>query len=229
MARRSSGNRILSLVVLVVFGAISLWMRGREDAGGSGVSEGGGGGFSGEAGVGGGATGRGGFTRLDGCRLVSDRSNDGDSFRLDWDGRGIVLRLYFVDAPEKYHHPRGFNVERLADQGRYFGELSEERTIEVGLAAREFTLNALKTGAFHVLTRWESVYKSERDYGLVVFDDGPDAGRYLSELLVAEGLARIHTKGVDLPDGRARRQFENHLREIEKDARKAKRGGWGGG
>jgi hypothetical protein len=48
----------------------------------------------------------------------------------------------------------------------------------------------------------------------------------LAEKLVREGLARIHTTGAALPDGRSARQFEAGLRELERQARAAGRGGW---
>jgi endonuclease YncB( thermonuclease family) len=44
---------------------------------------------------------------------------------------------------------------------------------------------------------------------------------------VQAGLARIHTKGVRMPDGRKANDYENHLREVEKAARAAQRGAWG--
>ncbi|MEQ1854395.1 MAG: hypothetical protein ABMA01_22730, partial [Chthoniobacteraceae bacterium] len=42
------------------------------------------------------------FQKIENCRWKADRWNDGDSFHaMLGDGRGeIVVRLYFVDAPE---------------------------------------------------------------------------------------------------------------------------------
>ena len=55
----------------------------------------------------------------------------------------------------------------------------------------------------------------------------PDGTEHpLPALLVEAGLARIHTKGADLPDGTRRARFEHGLRSLEKSARLAGRGGW---
>ena len=44
--------------------------------------------------------------------------------------------------------------------------------------------------------------------------------------LVENGLARVFTKGADLPDGTPQQKFSHHLRLLEKAARLDKRGGW---
>ena len=49
----------------------------------------------------------------------------------------------------------------------------------------------------------------------------------LEETLVREGLVRIHTKGADLPDGTPVKERLKQLRELEKDAKQARRGAWG--
>lgn len=164
----------------------------------------------------------GGFETLAGCRLHEDRNNDGDSFKLSHGGEVIELRLYFVDAPEKRLHQ--YNGERLDHQGRYFGGLSREETISIGLKAKEHTERLLISRPFRVVTRWQPVFESGRHYGFIFFED---TGEELSESLVKEGLARIYTEGTNLPDGRKKADFERHLKQLEAAAKKAKRGGWG--
>jgi hypothetical protein len=75
-----------------------------------------------------------------------------------------------------------------------------------------------------VITRWQPVFESGRFYAFIFFDD---TGEELSESLTREGLSRIYTEGTDLPDGRKKADFERHLKKLEAEAKKAKRGGWG--
>lgn len=160
------------------------------------------------------------WEELAGCRLVEDRGNDGDSFVVEHQGRRHTLRLYFADCPEKYRHQ--YNGDRLADQGRYFGGLSEGETVGVGEEARDFALERLRAGGFAVLTRWEPVFDSERYYAFVGVPQGD-----LGELLVREGLARIYTKGENRPRGASAAAEKQRLQGLEGEARRARRGGWG--
>lgn len=161
------------------------------------------------------------FVLLQNARLTDDAGNDGDSFKLAHDGGEHVLRLYFVDCPEKRQYSLVNN--RLKDQAGYFGGLSIPQTVSVGVEAKAFTEKLLQEQRFTVQTRWERVYDSQRSYALVFFDDGEE----LSEKLVKAGLCRIHTKGTLMPDGQREFDFENHLRELEREAKATKRGAWG--
>ena len=154
------------------------------------------------------------------CSLVEDRGNDGDSFVVQHQGQRRTLRLYFADCPEKYRHQ--YNGDRLADQGRYFGGLSEAETVSLGEEARDFALDRLRTGKFTVQTRWEQVFDSERYYAFVRLPQGD-----LGQLLVQEGLARIYTKGENRPQGTSAAAEKQRLQALEREARQARRGGWG--
>ena len=58
-----------------------------------------------------------GYDKFRNARLVADEGNDGDSFYVDLGGRKVQLRLYFVDAPEKYLSDRYENQQRrVAEQ-----------------------------------------------------------------------------------------------------------------
>jgi len=50
---------------------------------------------------------------------------------------------------------------------------------------------------------------------------------WLHELLVAQGLVRIHTKPYTLPDNTSASEQKKKLKELEALAKKEKRGGWG--
>lgn len=160
------------------------------------------------------------YARLTNGRLEEDRNNDGDSFRIALDGTSHVFRIYFADAPEKRLNQ--FNGDRLDQQGRYFGHRDRNTTIQLGLEAKRFAERLLLSTPFAIHTRWQKVYDSGRFYAFVQFEDG----EYLSEKLVKEGLCRIYTEGAETPDGRSRREFEAHLRQLEGEARRAHRGGW---
>lgn len=162
-----------------------------------------------------------GYEVLTGCALVENRNNDGDSFKIRRDGGVHEFRLYFVDAPEKRLHQH--NGERLDHQGRYFGGLSRNRTIAIGQQAKELAGELMSARPFRVETRWQPVFDSGRFYAFVFFDDDGDE---LSEKLVRAGLARIYTEGADLPDGRKKADFERHLKKLEAEAKKNKRGAW---
>lgn len=154
-----------------------------------------------------------------GCTLIEDRGNDGDSFRVRQAGTDHILRLYFADCPEKYRNQ--YNKDRISEQGRYFGGLTEEETLEVGESARDFSLGCLREAPFTVLTRSEQVFESGRYYAFVTTRQGD-----LAELLVGKGLARIHTKGDSRPRGASSAQAKQRLLAIERKARTAKVGGW---
>lgn len=166
-----------------------------------------------------------GYDRLDGCRLVDHRNNDGDSFHVRHGDREFELRLYYVDSPEKYLSDRYADQrQRVAEQGRDFGGLSPEQTVEVGKAAKMYTERLLQGKTFTVFTKWESVYNSERVYAFVQL---PGSEEYLGEELVEKGLVRIHTKGEPTPDGQSYRDHKARLEALERAAREAGRGAWG--
>lgn len=154
-----------------------------------------------------------------------DGYNDGDSFKLKHANGVQEFRLYFVDCPEMRLHD--YNEDRLRDQGRNLGGRSIPEMIEIGERARDFTAALLRERPFEVFTRWEQVYKSRRRYIMVRVTEPDGNQAYLAELLVREGLARIHTKGVDLPEGTKEAAFEKHLRQVEARARANRRGAWG--
>lgn len=152
---------------------------------------------------------------LEGCQLVENWRNDGDSFRVHWNGGEFILRLYFADTPESDYRYR----DRTKAQAAYFG-ITEDQAVEVGKLAREFTRNALKDG-FSVRTRWQGVFggeKTVRKYGIVTVPEGD-----LAELLVANGLARIHGMGIG---GKTWEEVER-LKVLEAQAKAEKRGAWG--
>src|ERR1043166_4357880 len=80
------------------------------------------------------------WQRVDNCKWLANRWNDGDSFHLlTGDGnREIVARLYFVDTPEAETAYR----DRLDEQSAYFG-ITREQAIQIAHESSEFTRQRL--------------------------------------------------------------------------------------
>jgi endonuclease YncB( thermonuclease family) len=169
------------------------------------------------------------YERHDGCVLVRDRLNDGDSFRLRLpDGREETFRLYFVDTPESAFKQYGggeSNRQRVQDQADYFEGLSPEGAVELGKKAKAYVLKSLEAKPVTVFTRWDDPFGDRRYHAFVRFEDG-DSPAWLDERLVERGFCRIYTRGADLPDGTPMKQHKERLRELEREAKRAGKGGW---
>lgn len=159
------------------------------------------------------------FEKLEDCALLQNASNDGDSFHVRCKGREYIFRLYFVDAPETENE----FPDRVKEQAKYFG-LTTGETINIGRIASSFTRGKLAGRSFAVYTRWQDAKgrsRMPRYYGFVLVDSHD-----LSELLVADGLARIYGMDVYLPDGTSPRAFIAHLRLLESQAKHSHLGAW---
>ena len=169
------------------------------------------------------------FDLLTDCELVSHRHNDGDSFHVATGKGEFEFRLYYVDAPEsaaKTYRNGENNFKRLAQQGRAMGGLSQKQITGIGKEAKHFVKDLLGQQKFRVATRWENVYGPERRYAFVlVLWNGQE--RYLHEILVEKGMARIHTKPAKLPDGASVSSHLRQLRKLEKMAKQQHQGAWG--
>ena len=157
------------------------------------------------------------FTRYDGCEFVPTKYADGDSFRVRIGADEFVFRLYFVDAPESDER----FPERNAEQAHYFGITSAE-SVEIGKAAKEFVSGVLAGKKFVVFTRWATALGSSklpRYYAIIDVD-----GRGVADLLVENGLARLHGTSVTHPDGRSATEYTASLVELEKVAKEKRFG-----
>lgn len=152
---------------------------------------------------------------LEGCTLVTGPGNDGDSFRVRWSNEEFIVRIYYADAPET----RANFTDRVQAQADYFG-IPVDRAIAAGKLAQAYVMDLLKDG-FTIKTRWQGVYggaRAARRYGCVSVQ-----GKDLADLLVANGLARIHGMGIS---GQTSEEVVR-LRELEAQAKAEKRGAWG--
>lgn len=163
------------------------------------------------------------------CVLLSARNNDGDSFLIRLhDGREEEFRLYFVDTPEsgfKTYADGDTNHDRIRDQARDLDHLTAEQAVEIGKRGKEFSLDLLAGRPFTLYTDWDSPFRDHRYHAHIqVRVDGKT--RWLHRLLVQKGLARIKTKGADLPDGTSAERERETLRKLERDAKSNKAGAW---
>ena len=159
------------------------------------------------------------------CQYLPDKKyNDGDSFKIKTkDGRFVEVRMYYVDTAESKDKPYDDYRRRVADQGKDFGGLNYQETIALGKEAKDYAYSRLKDAELTIYTSWEEVYESGRYYAFVKLGNE----EWWHETLVKKGLARIHTKGEELPDGTRYATHKKQLMELEKQARRSKVGAWG--
>ncbi len=172
----------------------------------------------------------GGYESYQNCTLADARNNDGDSFRVALpDGRSADFRLYFVDTPESAFktYPDGdTNHQRIAEQARYFGDITPEQAVEFGQKAKHYTLDLLASRPFTLYTVWDSPFRDDRFHAFIrVTKNGKSC--WLDELLVEKGYVRIYTKGADLPDGTSYFDHKTRLKSLESSARNSRAGAWG--
>ncbi|MEP6820740.1 MAG: helix-hairpin-helix domain-containing protein [Chthoniobacterales bacterium] len=153
------------------------------------------------------------------CRLEENDSNDGDSFHVKAGGKEYILRLYLVDAPES---DAGFPL-RVAEQGKYFG-ISPAQSVQLGEEAAKFVGEKLAK-PFSVRTSKQNAMgrsNSPRFYAFVQTSEGD-----LGEMLVANGLARVHGVAPAASESFAPKEMKANLRRLEAEAKRLKIGGWG--
>jgi len=159
---------------------------------------------------------------LKNCRLVQAPLNDGDSFMVDHNGQKYALRIYWVDAPES----TSGDLRLLQEQARYFS-IPEAQVTDSGQLAKRVTRNFLR-GEFTVHTKWEDARgagSSGKSYYAVFEKDG----EYLSQELVAQGLARIYGMPPNdrWPNGPSPRAYLSRLKNSERAAQQDEDGIWG--
>ena len=158
------------------------------------------------------------WVELTECRYVNQKYNDGDSFHVRCGASELIVRLYFVDAPEAtMRYP-----ERVQEQSDYFGVTLDE-TLRAGKQAKVAVQEALQS-PFIVWTRRASAGGRSRIPRYYCYVEVGKQG--LAELLVSKGLAQ--TKGVTAasPKGEPSRVLRGKLEALELDARQQRRGVW---
>lgn len=159
------------------------------------------------------------WSRLEGCRYLEHKNNDGDSFHVQCGKEKFFARFYFVDAPEAYANV----AAQLQEQYEYFGVTMDEAT-RAGAKARDRVQSLLASRPFVVHTRranGQGRSGNVRYLSLVEVD-----GYYLHEVLLREGLARAKGTPTTLPTGHKSREYVAALRRLEDEARLGRRGLW---
>ena len=163
---------------------------------------------------------RGPWILLNDCRFVANRANDADSFHVTAAGKEYIFRLYFVDAPET---DASLFPARVYEQAKYFG-LTNAQTLQLGDFARRFSKEKL-TAPFTIRTCMQSALgrsRQKRYYAFIETKEGD-----LAELLVANGMARVHGSSA-APVGLSSPEREwRKLQRLEREAKEAKVGAWG--
>ncbi len=155
---------------------------------------------------------------LDDCHLVAGKYFDGDSFHVQHGSQTMIVRLYFVDAPET---DAGLG-DRVKGQAAYY-RVSEAAVLRGGHAARDFTERFLRK-PFRVITRLQAAPGASRDpryYAIV-----EQSGVRLDAALVEAGLAAPTSEIADYPDAAAGQRTARELRALQATAAREKRGLW---
>lgn len=157
---------------------------------------------------------------LEGCRLVDAPLNDGDSFLVRHGDQEYSFRAYWVDAPER----ADTDTERVREQAQYFS-IPAAQVTETGELARQYTRKFLR-GTFTVHTRWEDARSDHNQRFFAILEKD---GAYLSQELVAHGLARIYGMPTKekWPGGPTPRSYLGHLKNSERQAQQTQAGIWG--
>ncbi|MDZ4287624.1 MAG: thermonuclease family protein [Prosthecobacter sp.] len=155
--------------------------------------------------------------------LVESRANEADTLRIRIKGEEQIFVLYFVDALEaSMNHP-----QRVAEQGRYFGNASDKAITDSGAEAAAYVTDLLKTHPFHVLTRWEKIANSDRYYALIIVETTAGKHEYLANLLMKKGFARVYGVDTELPAGTQDiPSYMVELQSLARAAREQKAGIW---
>ena len=141
---------------------------------------------------------------------------------VDHNGQKYALHIYWVDAPES----TSGKLRLLQEQARYFS-IPEAQVTDSGQLAKRVTRNFLR-GEFTVHTKWKDARgagSSGKSYYAVFEKDG----EYLSQELVAQGLARIYGMPPNdrWPNGPSPRAYLSRLKNSERAAQQDEDGIWG--
>ncbi|MEZ5405487.1 MAG: thermonuclease family protein [Verrucomicrobiia bacterium] len=160
------------------------------------------------------------WEKLEGCRLMTERYGDGDSFHVSHRGKEYIFRLYFADAPES-SDDKPFRVKT---QAKYFG-ITDEQVLESGHEATTYTWKLLQGQTFTAYTQWLDAQGNSsmpRYFAVLITKDGKN----LSELLVENGLARAYGAAANIPGVLKEIEFRRRLDELQEKAKKKKLGAW---
>ena len=160
---------------------------------------------------------------IENVTLVDGDLNDGDSFKVNADGRELHLRLYYVDCLETTYNSKPV-LERIREQQRHFGLEDPHDVVRYGELAAEYVRQALSQ-PFTIHTSYAQAPGRSalvRYYAFIETHDGHD----LAHLLIEQGLARIHGKTRPAPDGTPSQTVFEELQDLRTIALLNRAGIW---
>ena len=143
--------------------------------------------------------------------LVEAGLNDGDSFKVNADGKELHLRLYYVDCLETTYGSKT-DWDRATTQQHHFGLEDLDIVVRFGEQAAVYVKRVLSR-PFTIHTSYAVApgrSATVRYYAFIETHDGRDLGH----LLVEEGLARAHGKSHQAPDGTPSKFVWKELRNV---------------
>ena len=160
---------------------------------------------------------------IENATLIEAGLNDGDSFKVQADGKELHLRLYYVDCPETTAGTDA-ELERIREQQNYFALEDAAAVKRFGKQAAAYVRKVLSR-PFTVHTSYAFApgrSATGRYYAFIKTRDGRDLGH----LLVEQGLARIHGKKRSDPNGTPRETVLDELQDMRSVAMLNRAGAW---
>lgn len=172
------------------------------------------------------------LVELRSCKFVPTDWADGDSFEIETtEGVHHTIRLYGADCIEWHVHEKS-DVNRLAEQRRYFGITEFGGSVKSSIDAAKSAGQSAAIETARVLAKPFTVHtayadargdgKHKRIYGFVTTADGED----LAERLVRMGLARAFGVYRESPSGKPSKDYQALLHDVELVAAKSGTGIW---
>ncbi len=157
------------------------------------------------------------------AKLVDVPANQADTLRIHLPDGDHVFAHYFVHALDNSAE----HLDRVHETAVFFGRVSNDAVITTGREAMAYVTDLLKNHQFMVLTRWERAPEAGAYYGLIWVEYEKDKWKYLSELLVRHGYARIAGVTTPLPNTKVNEDdYIQLLQSAAKYARQNKLGIW---
>lgn len=145
----------------------------------------------------------------DDCELDNVEEWTAKAIKIRHQGRSYQFRLYFVQTPEP--ELRDSTRAILRAQTEYFGDPPLSKLMEHGEIADQFVREILTERPFRIITRFEPERGTKSLYAFIQVDTEENVRKYLSAILVREGLASITAKSSHTPFGQNALDFREHL------------------
>ena len=156
-----------------------------------------------------------GFEDLENARLISDDQLTGDHFRVEHQGKKLLIRLLWVQCAPLESKPKQDNPF-----AKHFS-IDPDDAPAMGRSARDFTLGYLDGKPLRLLLR-PNVDKDGSRPALVFLSD---VGLY-QNILVDHGLAAVRAPKKDDLRGTVEKGLISNLLDREANAKKRKSGAW---